>query len=176
MKHYMKFTTMLAIMLFGMTAWAGDKTVGDMVDDGWILTKVNAELVGYEAQNINVEVHQGKVLLAGFVSSDTTRDAAVDLTGKVKGVKQVIDHLQVQDHSRTAGTTLDDGVLAGKVKAGLAENDRTDALDINVEVRDGVVLLSGFVDSSAEAHQAIKLTQNIEGVNDVLDGMEVNES
>jgi hyperosmotically inducible periplasmic protein len=57
-----------------------------------------------------------------------------------------------------------DTVITTKVKAELARDDATKARDINVTTVDGVVTLSGAVDSSAEKKKAEKDARNIKGV------------
>lgn len=173
MKYTLKATTMLMFLMLSLTAWAGDKTVGEVVDDSLIHTKVKTALIGHEAHDINIEVHEGVVLLAGWVPSANTHEAAVKAASGVEGVREVTDHLYVQDQPRQPGVTIDDGVIAARVKAELASNEQTNGFDINVEVRSGVVLLSGFVKSTDEAKTAIELTRNTQGVTDVLNGMEI---
>jgi osmotically-inducible protein OsmY len=153
--------------------FAGGKSAGDRVDDSWIHTKVKSELVGQGTSNINIEVYHGIVQLAGFVESDARRESADRIAASVKGVQRVSNKLVVQTSLRTAGRTLDDGVVAGKVKAKIADNENTSALRINVEARQGVVLLSGFVSSDEERDEALKLAASIEGVIDVINGMDV---
>lgn len=165
-----------ASLALGATAFAGDKTVGEVVDDAWILAKAEAALVGYDASNINIEVHDGTVQLAGFVKSDDIERAALEAVREVKGVKAVHDQLHVHTQARQPGEWVDDGVVAARVKTGLGESDATDALDINVEVREGVVLLSGFVDSAQQATAAVDIAKGTEGVSDVINGMEVPPS
>jgi osmotically-inducible protein OsmY len=155
------------------TVFAGGKSAGDRVDDSWIHTKVKSELVGQGTSNINIEVYHGIVQLAGFVESDARRESADRIAASVKGVQRVSNKLVVQTSLRTAGRTLDDGVVAGKVKAKIADNENTSALRINVEARQGVVLLSGFVSSKEERDEALKLAASIEGVIDVINGMDV---
>lgn len=176
MKNAIKYGLSLMFMTLSLTAFAGDKTAGEVIDDSWIHTKVETALIGDEAVNINIEVHKGVILMAGWVSTPEIRENAVATARNTKGVVEVIDHLQVQDKSRMAGQTLDDGVIAARVKAELAEHDSTNAFDINVEVRNGIVLLSGFIDSKTEAEKALMLTKNTEGVTDVINGMEVTLS
>jgi hyperosmotically inducible protein len=173
MRYAHKLVAMLLTIMLGITAFAGEKSVGEAIDDTWIHTKVKSELVGHEAQNINVEVYQGEVLLAGFVTHQDARRAAVKSAGSIDGVKHVIDHLYVRTDPRMAGEALDDNIIAGKVKAGLTSDSAVSGFDINVEVSEGDVLLSGFVDSAEEAKAAVHLTEKIEGVRRVIDGMEL---
>src|SRR4030095_6200860 len=50
---------------------------------------------------------------------------------------------------RSAGETVDDSVLTGKVKAALVDNDVVKAGEVNVETYKGVVALNGTVDTQA---------------------------
>lgn len=152
---------------------AGGKTAGDRVDDSWIHTRVKTELVGQGTSNINIEVYHGIVQLAGFVESNARRESADKIAASVKGVQKVSNKLVVQTSQRTAGRALDDSIVAGKVKAKIAGNENTSALKINVEARQGVVLLSGFVSSRDERDEAMKLAASIDGVIDVINGMDV---
>jgi osmotically-inducible protein OsmY len=163
----------LTLLLMSAAAAAGAKTAGDRVDDSWIHTKVKSALVGLGTSNINVEVHHGLVQLAGFANSDEDRETAEKSALAVKGVRDVSNQIVVQTSTRSAGQTLDDGVVAGKVKTELADHETTSAFRINVEVRHGVVLLSGFVGTNAERNEALKVAAGVDGVIDVINGMDL---
>lgn len=75
--------------------------------------------------------------------------------------------------SQTAGQMLDDSTLATRVKAVLAENKGVSALDINVEVHNGVVQLSGFVESEDAETAALATAGGAEGAKDVIDAIVV---
>ena len=60
-----------------------------------------------------------------------------------------------------------DASITGSVKSALISNDATKARQINVETRDGVVQLSGFVDSAAAKSAAEATAKNVEGVKKV---------
>lgn len=60
-----------------------------------------------------------------------------------------------------------DATLTGSVKSALISNDATKARQINVETRNGVVQLSGFVDSSAASAAAETTAKSVEGVTKV---------
>lgn len=74
---------------------------------------------------------------------------------------------------RSAGQTIDDGVITAKVKAELIDNDIVEAGEVNVNTYRGVVQLSGFVDSNDEKSQATKAAQSVEGVKEVRNDLEV---
>lgn len=172
MKRILNFVA-LSLLLAATSGFAAEKSAGERVDDSWIHTKVKSALVGEGARKINVEVHNGVVQLAGFVKSDKARDAAINEAGAVTGVKRVSNQLIVEPKTRTPGRTLDDGVLAGRVKGILADDDSTSSIEINVEVNHGVVLLSGFVDTAEERAAAERLARGAKGAESVINGIDV---
>jgi osmotically-inducible protein OsmY len=85
-----------------MVGCAGGKTyesTGEHIDDAIITTKVKASILGdskLKLLQINVETFKGVVQLSGFVNSNDAATRAVDLTRRVKGVKQVNNSLIVK--------------------------------------------------------------------------------
>lgn len=70
----------------------------------------------------------------------------------------------------------DDAVLSMRVKAALIANDATKASQINVETQDGVVQLSGFVDSEAMRAAASSSAQRISGVKEVQNRLMIRDA
>jgi osmotically-inducible protein OsmY len=73
----------------------------------------------------------------------------------------------------STGQYIDDATITSKVKAALAADPNTSALDINVETYKGVVQLSGFADSEAEKRQASRVASGISGVKSVKNDVRV---
>ena len=67
----------------------------------------------------------------------------------------------------SAGTHLDDAVITTKVKSTLLTDAQAHGGATSVETRKGEVLLSGFVDSQAQADREVQLAQGVEGVTSV---------
>lgn len=76
---------------------------------------------------------------------------------------------------RTAGETVDDGVLTTRVKAALVQNDTTKARDINVESFRGDVQLNGFVATAAEKNAASDVARRVAGVNSVRNNLQIQD-
>lgn len=172
--------TLILGTTFGAVACSPTQTQrapGEHVDDGVLLTQVKSALVAdpsTEGRNINVDVNRGVVMLSGFVDTKDQKSKAGDLARGVDGVKDVKNNLAVQEEgSRTAGAVVDDSILTAKVKAKLIENDETKAHQINVETRQGVVQLSGFVDSEAAKSSAAEVAKSVTGVKDVKNELTV---
>lgn len=77
--------------------------------------------------------------------------------------------------SRSTGTYVDDKVIASKVKTELISNEETKARDINVEVYQGVVQLSGFVETERDKKLAGDVARRVEGVVDVKNDLIVRK-
>lgn len=71
----------------------------------------------------------------------------------------------------STGEALDSSVLTTKIKATFVGDSRLKALDINVKTYKGVVLLSGFVDTQAEADRAVQLARTVKGVKEVRNSL-----
>lgn len=74
---------------------------------------------------------------------------------------------------QTAGRFIDDSVITSGVEAEMTNDPVLKTLRIDVESFRGVVLLSGFVDSSQTAGRAVKLANSVNGVNAVKNSIVV---
>ena len=176
-----KSTTLIALftaMTFLSVPASAQKTAGEHVDDTTITARVKMALLEEsvdDATDINVETSMGVVQLAGFVRSDEVRSTAASIARDVEGVKSVSNRLRIESGSRTAGRALDDTIVATKVKLELAESEDVSAGRINVEVRSGVVELSGFARSYAERDAAVEVTFEVDGVDDVINSIDITQ-
>lgn len=71
-----------------------------------------------------------------------------------------------QKHEST-GQYVDDSVITTKVKAAIFNEPTLKSLEINVKTYQGVVQLSGFVDSDQSVKKAGEVACNIDGVKSV---------
>jgi osmotically-inducible protein OsmY len=74
------------------------------------------------------------------------------------------------------GRAIDDTVITAKVKAALVADAVTKAHQINVETRQGEVLLSGFVDSKEARSRAAELARTVDGVRGVKNSLELRSA
>lgn len=73
----------------------------------------------------------------------------------------------------TAGEYIDDTVITAKVKAAIFNDPNLSSAEINVETYKGIVQLSGFVSSRADADRAVALARTVSGVKSVKDDMQL---
>ena len=149
---------------------------GEQVDDAALLTSVKSALVSNpvtEAGEINVDVNRGTVKLSGFVDTPEEKSKAGDLARGVDGVQTVQNDIAVKQENSSTGEVIDDSVLTAKVKTALIDSSDTKAHQINVETKQGVVQLSGFVDSATAKNAATSVARSVTGVKDVKNELSV---
>ena len=76
-------------------------------------------------------------------------------------------------NQRTTGEYVDDKVVSAKVKAALVGDPTTKAYQIGVTTYEGVVQLSGFVDSNAQVSRATEVARTVDGVREVKNELQV---
>lgn len=76
-------------------------------------------------------------------------------------------------NTRSAGETIDDGVLTTRVKTALIGDARTKARQIDVETYRGEVQLNGFVDTAAAKAAATSVARSVRGVASVKNNLQV---
>jgi len=80
-----------------------------------------------------------------------------------------------RDKTSDARMAMSDTMITTKVKAEMAADPLVKAMDVHVETQKGVVMLSGFVPSKAEAEKAIALARKVEGVAEVKSSIQVKK-
>ncbi|MEZ3500516.1 BON domain-containing protein [Pantoea sp. KPR_PJ] len=89
----------VALTLSACAPTSKEEGTGGYIDDTVITTKVKAQLLNddeLKSREINVETFKGRVQLSGFVSSPQMASRAVEVTRTVKGVKSVVNNMQIK--------------------------------------------------------------------------------
>ena len=170
-RSLIRIGALAVLLLVSGGAIAQDKSAGERMDDGWLHTKVKANLATNQGAIINIEVYKGEVQLAGFTTDPALAKSIPDNASRVEGVKKVYNQIIVVEPGRTAGQLLDDGVLTSKVNGALADSELGKALDVNVESNRGTVLLSGFLDNEEQRQEAVEIARRVDGVVKVINGI-----
>jgi hyperosmotically inducible protein len=161
------------------------KSAGEQVDDTVTTAAVKSALIAdpaTKAYQIDVETFKGTVQLNGFVDSAESKLRATEVAKKQKGVVAVRNNLNVKStvaSNESAGETtervVDDSAITTKVKTALAGDPRTKAHQVNVETHNGVVQLSGFVDTPEAKVTAETLASNVDHVKSVDNEIDVKK-
>lgn len=181
----MKRTTlavMMTLALAGTSVAANANEWKDGAKDAWIDGKAETTLLlngNLNSFKIDTDVKNGKVLLTGKVGSEVDKALAEELIENLDGVQSVDNKLTVvaderkrrnKDHDND-GSGLTDAKVATVVKTRLLFESEVSGTSINVDVKDGVVMLKGEVDSDAEkdlAEAIAKKTKDVKRVDNQL--------
>ena len=152
--------------------------VGNFMDDSTITAKVKAALVDHDSiksTDISVKTDQKVVTLSGFVESQAQAEEAVKVAKGVEGVTSVSDKLHVRDSKDTSVKGYaGDTAITSEVKAKLLADDIVPSRKVKVETTDGVVQLSGTVDSQAQSDRAESIAKAIDGVKSVKNDLKTH--
>ncbi|WP_312548091.1 BON domain-containing protein [Massilia sp.] len=109
---------------------------------------------------------------AMHTAGDKTRQAASTAADKTdRATDKAADN--TRDATRGTAVAASDTAITTKVKAGIFKEPDLKSMAIHVETEKGVVMLSGFVDSKAEADKAVKVAKEVEGVTSVKSAIKV---
>jgi len=102
----------------------------------------------------------GTALMSGSALAASTTDSA---GAKIDSSMKKVDNY------------MGDSAITAKVKSALVDDKAIKSTDISVTTNSGVVTLSGFVASQAEAEQAVAAATKVEGVKSVSDKLHTKD-
>lgn len=149
---------------------SGSAKTGCLVDSNGNVTTVGASV----ASHTDSAAHKTREVAQTAV--DKTKAVAHTVAQKTENM---MDH--AGDKTRAAaGPAADktaavasDSVITTKVKASIFAEPELKSMGIHVETEKGVVMLSGFVNSKAEADKAVSAAKTVEGVTTVKSAIKV---
>jgi osmotically-inducible protein OsmY len=116
----------------------------------------------FDANDISVRVEDGTVTLEGSVPTYFARHQVPDSVKTVKGVHDVNNQLSVDETAKEP--TLKDEEILSRVQQTLSWDTAIDSTQVQTEVRNGTVILSGTVDQVWKRHRAETEVSELEGV------------
>jgi len=159
---------------------ASDRSFGEKVDDATVTASVKSKLLWNSSTsglNIHVDTDNGKVTLTGYAANNAEKERAGRIARNTGGVVDLNNQIAIGNEpgatrnvSSTDASTrqvMTDAWITSKVKSSLMLTRGVDSFAIVVTTTDGVVSLTGIVDSVAERELAMNVTRDIRGVKKV---------
>ena len=141
------------------------------ISDKTITQKVDRELffqADVPAHLIDAQTNEGIVMLEGKTNSMLAKERAAKVAMAVKGVRGVVNHIEVEPPYRT------DYAIATDVKEALLDDPATESFEVEVAVEDGIVTLAGEVQSWQEKKLTGYVAKGVKGVKGLNNEVEIN--
>lgn len=97
----------------------------------------------------------------------------VDQAAEKAAVKYEDAKASMGEKAAQAGEYMDDAAITGKIKMGILGDPMLKVFQINVTTANGVVTLSGVVDSQQSIDKALEIARNVPTVKSVESGLVV---
>ena len=147
-----------------------EKGFSTSVSDGVIFTKLKDRFIQMNSSlltSADVTVNEGAVLLTGKVKTPEDKIEATKLAWEIKGVREVVNELQVTDTSSIKDIAKDlaaSATLRGKM---IADKDIS-SLNFSIDVVNGVVYLSGVASTPEERNKVVSHAENLRFAQEVV--------
>ena len=139
------------------------------LDDNRMWIAINGRFAAADwalAQNVHLQVQEGRVLLSGVVDTPEQRLAAVKAAWEEPGVREVINNIEVAS-GRDLGQIAQDQYLAQRVWLKLFVDRAVRANNYSVECINDVVYLIGVGQDGDEVQRAIDHARDVPYVREV---------
>lgn len=152
----------------------GERSFVQAAEDATITATVKSKLLWSEhtdGLDINVDTNNRIVTLRGKVPTAEGKDLAGRYASNTSGVRKVNNELAVAGDAKRGGSSSEQPVtdtwVTAKVTSSLTLSRPLMDEDIDVKTTNGVVTLSGQVETSQEKSLAIEIADNIRGAKKV---------
>ena len=147
-----------------------EKGFSTSVSDGVIFAKLKDRFIQVNASlltSIDVTVNEGAVLFTGTAKTPEDKIEATKLAWEIKGVREVVNELQVIDNSSIKDIAKDlaaTATLRGKM---IADKDIS-SLNFSIDVVNGIVYLSGVASTPEELNKVVNHAKNLRFAQEVV--------
>ena len=147
----------LGVGTAAVAASSTEKGLSTSVSDGVIFTKIQDRFLQTDASLptvVDVTVNDGAVLLTGKVKTPEEKVLATKLTWEVRGVREVVNEIQVSDTSSIKDMAKDLAASA-QLRGKLIADANVSSLNFSIDVVNGTVYLSGVAADAEEMNRVV---------------------
>lgn len=140
-----------------------EKGISTSVSDGVIFAKLHDKFIQADASLstvVDVTVNDGAVLLTGKVKTPDEKVLATKLAWEIKGVREVVNEIQVTDKSSIKDVAKDLAASA-QLRGNLIADPNISSLNYSVDVVNGTVYLSGVASNVSEMNKVVTHAQEL---------------
>ena len=140
-----------------VAASSTEKGITTSVSDGLVFTKIQDKFLKTDAtlsQFVDVNVNDGAVLLTGKVKTPEEKVLATKVTWEVRGVREVVNEIQVTDKSSIKDVAKDLAASA-QLRGKLIADNSVSSLNFSIDVVNGTVYLSGVAADAEQMNRVV---------------------
>lgn len=145
----------------GMKRAASDVAIQAHINDLWFRHNVET------FSKLDMTVNNGRVLLTGVVQDPEERVEAVRLAWQPKGVKQVINEIQIAEGEGIVGFARDSWIST-RLRTVLTVNKEVQSINYSIDTVQGIVYLMGVAQDQAELNRVIEIARTTPDVKRVV--------
>jgi hyperosmotically inducible periplasmic protein len=171
MKKHTNFKTNLLVIALALGAvsapvFAADSTLTDGNESTYV-TSFKALDVNSDGTLSKSEAGKEKLFAKHFAAADKDTDGTLD--------QEEYTNYKSQADQKNMKRVGSDSMITSKVKGNLLKEEGLKSMKVHVKTHQGVVLLSGFVDTEAQIQQAGEIAAKVEGVKTVKNSLLVKK-
>ena len=147
-----------------------EKGFSTSVSDGVIFAKLKDRFIQVNASlltSADVTVNDGAVLFTGKVKTREDKIEATKLAWQIKGVREVVNELQVIEASSIRAIAKDQAAIATLRGKMIADQDIS-SLNFSIDVVNGIVYLSGVASTPEEMSKVVSHAENLRFAQEVV--------
>ena len=167
-----------AVIGAGATAGAAameERGLSGAADDRALRLRINALLSDKDERlwrKVGMQVYMGRVLLTGTVETEAMRADAVRLAWSAKGVKEVINELQLADPGGVSGFARDTWIST-QLKFALLFDKQVSSINYSIETVRGTVYLIGLAQGRVELDRVMNHARGLSYVKKVVNYVQI---
>ncbi len=138
-----------------------EKGFSTSVSDTMIEAKLTDKFIRNDAslvKGIESSVSNGSVLMTGKLDNQDQKILATRLAWEIRGVKEVINEIQIVSE-KSIKTTAKDLAASAQLRAALIGDQEISSLNYSIDVVNGIVYLSGVAANEKERERVITHAQ-----------------
>lgn len=138
----------------GLSTSVSDSVIQAKLSESFIQTSQSIFL------NVETSVNDGSVLLTGKLKTQEEKITATRLSWEIRGVREVINEIQLSDASSFKSSAKDLAASA-QLRAALIRDANISSLNFSVDVVNGIVYLSGVAENEEERERVVAHAQEL---------------
>lgn len=147
-----------------------DRSAGRSFDDAAAATEMRRRLAAFDRDayaNVDVEVAQGQLLLAGTTPREQDKEFAERIAWNVRTIEAVHNQIVVGPAPSLARTSQDT-FITNQIRTKLLSDAQTKGVNFNIRTKQGVVYLMGLARDDDEHQRAAEIASLVGGVQRVV--------